>query len=79
VASAIDLVVHLDILADGRRRVREIVGLSGRVEEEVIEVTDVFSLHGDRLVRGDGHPPHADRFARAGHDLSALLGQRSAA
>ena len=79
VASAIDLVVHLDILADGRRRVREIVGLSGRVEEEVIEVTDVFSLRGDRLVRGDGHPPHAERFARAGHDLTTLLGGRSAA
>ena len=79
VASSIDLVVHLDILADGRRRVREIVGLSGRVEEEVIEVTDVFSLQGDRLVRGDGHPPHAERFARAGYDLSALLGGRSAA
>lgn len=79
VASAIDLVVHLDILADGRRRVREIVGLSGRVEEEVIEVTDVFSLRGDRLVRGDGHPPHAERFARAGHDLAELLGGRSAA
>ena len=79
VASSIDLVVHLDILADGRRRVREIVGLSGRVEEEVIEVTDVFSLQGERLVRGDGHPPHAERFARAGYDLSALLGGRSAA
>lgn len=79
VASAIDLVVHLDILGDGRRRVREIVGLSGRVEEEVIEVTDVFSLRGDRLVRGDGHPPHAERFARAGHDLAELLGGRSAA
>jgi pilus assembly protein CpaF len=79
VASAIDLVVHLDILADGRRRVREIVGLSGRVEDEIIEVTDVFSLRGDRLVRGDGHPPHAERFARAGHDLPDLLGGRSAA
>src|SRR5699024_4746910 len=32
----------------------EIVGLSGRVEDEVIEVSDVFSLQGDRLARGDG-------------------------
>lgn len=79
VASAIDLVVHLDILADGRRRVREIVGLSGRVEEETIEVSDVFSLRGDRLVRGDGHPPHPDRFARGGFDLTALLGGAVAA
>ena len=78
VASAIDLVVHLDMLADGRRRVREIVGLSGRVEDEIIEVADVFSLQGDRLVRGEGMSPHADRFARAGHDLTALLGREAA-
>lgn len=79
VASSIDLVVHLDILADGRRRVREIAGLSGRVEDDVIEVSDVFSQRGDRLVRGDGRPPHADRFARAGYDLTALLGRAVAA
>ncbi|MGP9538972.1 CpaF family protein [Brachybacterium sp. AOP43-C2-M15] len=79
VASAIDLVVHLDMLADGRRRVREIVGLSGRVEEDVIEVSDIFSLHGERLVRGDGHPPHPERFARGGHDLTELLGRAVAA
>lgn len=78
VASAIDLVVHLDMFADGRRRVREIVGLSGRVEDEVIEVSDVFSLQSDRLVRGDGRPPHADRFLRAGYDLGALLGRDAA-
>lgn len=78
VASAIDLVVHLDMFADGRRRVREIIGLSGRVEDEVIEVSDVFSLQGDRLVRGNGQPPHMERFARAGHDVGALLGQGAA-
>ena len=79
VASAIDLVVHLDMFADGRRRVREIVGLSGRVEDETIEVSDIFSQRGDRLVRGEGHPPHPERFARAGFDLSGVLGQRLAA
>ncbi|MEE1616933.1 CpaF family protein [Brachybacterium sp. J153] len=79
VASAIDLVVHLDILPDGRRRVREIAGLSGRVEDETIEVSDLFSLRGDRLVRGDGQPPHVERFARAGYDLTAILGRAEAA
>lgn len=79
VASAIDLVVHLDMLADGRRRVREIAGLSGRVEDEVIEISELFTLRGDRLVRGEGHPPHAERFARADHDLHALLGRPEAA
>lgn len=79
VASAIDLVVHLDILPDGRRRVREIVALSGRVEDEVIEITEVFALREGKLARSQGHPPHAERFARAGYDLSALLGRQVAA
>ncbi|MGY5765972.1 CpaF family protein [Brachybacterium sp. DNPG3] len=79
VASAIDLVVHLDILSDGRRRVREIIGLTGRVEDEVIEVSDLFVLEGDRLARADGHPPHPERFALAGHDLRGILASAGAA
>ena len=67
------------MLADGHRRVREIVGLTGRVEDDVIEISDLFSLHGDHLVRGDGHPPHPERFLRAGHDLMSLLGRAEAA
>lgn len=77
VASCIDLVVHLDILPSGARRVREIVGLPGRVEEGIVEISDLFHRRGDRLVRGDGYPPHTERFARAGHDLAALLGGTS--
>jgi pilus assembly protein CpaF len=38
-----------------------------------VETEDVFVWRGDRLVRGDGYPPHVDRFARAGYDLAALL------
>lgn len=78
VASAIDLVVHLDMEADGRRRVREIAALPGRVEDETIEVADIFAQHGGRLVRANGHPPHAERFARAGFDVNAILAQESA-
>lgn len=75
VASSIDIVVHLGLDADGTRRVREIVGLPGRAEGEVVEVSDLFvrDARGD-LVRADGFPPHPERFARAGHDLSMLLG-----
>jgi pilus assembly protein CpaF len=75
VASSIDLVVQIALEADGRRRVREIVGVPGRVESEVVEVEDVFVTREGRLVRAGGFPPHADRFARAGLDLAALLGQ----
>ena len=73
VASAIDLVVHLGFDASGRRHVREVVGVPGRVENGVVEIADLFHRSGADLVRGDGYPPHPDRFARAGIDLAALL------
>lgn len=73
VASAVDVVVHLALQADGRRRVREIVGLPGRVEGDIVEVADLFVTRGTELVRGEGFPPHPERFERVGHDLAALL------
>jgi len=74
VASSVDLVVHVALDRDGRRSVREVVAVPGRVEDDVVEVTDVFTTAGGALVRADGFPPHEDRFERAGHDLRALLG-----
>jgi len=73
VAAAIDVVVHLGLDARGRRRVREIVAVPGRVENGIVETADLFHLRGEELVRGEGYPPHADRFAIAGIDLPALL------
>ncbi|MCG7426896.1 Flp pilus assembly complex ATPase component TadA [Helcobacillus sp. ACRRO] len=74
VASAIDLVVHQDLMPDGRRRIREIAAVPGRVEEGVVEIEKIFETRAGRLIRADGFPPHRDRFARAGHDLGELLG-----
>ncbi|MBK5250367.1 MAG: hypothetical protein JJE50_13215 [Actinomycetales bacterium] len=76
-ASAVDVVVHLDLDSTGRRRVREIVSLSGRVENGVIETSPLYESRGTRLVRADGFPPHQDRFSRAGFDLGSLLGSGS--
>lgn len=73
VASAIDIVLHLGLDSAGRRRVREIVGVSGRVEAGVVEASDLFHLVDGTLVRGDGFPPRAERFASAGVDLAAVL------
>ncbi|GGO96871.1 CpaF family protein [Actinomyces gaoshouyii] len=74
VASAIDLVVHLGLDAAGRRTVREIHAVTGRVENGVIELADLFHRdRADRLVRGTGLPPGRERYERAGHDLSRLL------
>jgi pilus assembly protein CpaF len=75
VASCVDLVVHIETDGTGQRRVREVVGVPGRVERDVVETAQIFSTSGDQLVRADGYPPHRERFARAGHDLAALLAQ----
>ena len=76
VASAIDIVVHLELDGRGKRRVREIVGVPGRVEQGMIEISDLFHLSANALVRGEGYPPHEERFARAGFQLSDLLAAR---
>jgi pilus assembly protein CpaF len=73
VAGCVDLVVHVAMDSSGQRRVREIVAVPGRVEEDVIETADIFLTRGDRLVRADGFPPHLDRFERAGVDVARLL------
>jgi pilus assembly protein CpaF len=76
VATSVDLVVHLGTDVDGRRRVREIVGVTGRVEGDVIETSDIFTSPHGRLERADGYPPHPERFAAVGIDLAGALGHR---
>jgi len=73
VAGCVDIVVHTATGRDGRRRVREIAALPGRVESGVVEIADVFTLRGAHLVRGTGFPPHEERFEAAGYDLAQLL------
>ncbi len=73
VAACVDVVVHAASEGDGRRRVREIVAVPGRVEGDVVVVEDLFVTRGDQLVRADGYPPHPERFERHGYDLPALL------
>lgn len=74
VATCVDLVVHLELTATGRRRVREILAVGGRSGDGAIETAEIFATTGtDELVRADGYPPHAERYTRAGVDLPALL------
>ena len=73
VASSVDLVVHLDIDHEGVRRVREIVALSGRIEEQTIETETLFHTLDDQLVRAGGQLPHPERFQQAGYSPHALL------
>src|SRR3954471_18146306 len=73
VASSVDLLVHLGIGHDGVRRVEEIVGVPGRVENDVIETAPLFVRDRGRLVRTSGMPPHIERYATHGIDVRAIL------
>jgi pilus assembly protein CpaF len=77
VATSVDLVVHLALDAAGHRRVREILGVTGRVEGDVIETTEVFTTRHGRLERGDGYPPRPERYEAAGIDLITTLGRHA--
>ncbi len=73
VATSVDIVVQVATEIDGRRRVREIVGVPGRVEGDVVEVEDLFTTSDGVLRRADGWPPHPERFVSHGFDLTSLL------
>ncbi len=73
VASSVDLVIHVATQYDGSRAITEIVGLSGRVEQGVIELAEIFAMGPVGLERRGGHPPHAERVPRTGFDLASLL------
>jgi pilus assembly protein CpaF len=75
VAGAVDLVVHVETTAARRRRVREIVAVSGRVEGDVVELESIFHTVAGKLVRANGYPPHQERFVDQGIDVSALLAE----
>ena len=79
VAGCVDLVVHVETTARGRRRITEVVGLSGRVEQGVIELSPIYTSQGNSLDRADGFPPHLDRYQRAGVDVQSLLSRPRAA
>jgi pilus assembly protein CpaF len=75
-ASSIDLVVHAHTTSQGHRRIREIVGVAGRVEGDAIETSDIFTTLNGELVRSTGYPPHQERFTSGGFDLGELLAVR---
>ena len=62
VASCVGLVVHLTLAHDGTRRVAEIVAVTGRVENSVIETETVY-------VRTGGREKHRPAREAAGSGL----------
>lgn len=78
VAGAVDLVIHVETRGNGERRVSEIAGVNGRVENGVVEMSSIFSDTGAGLQRRSGYPPHSERFTRHGFDLHQMLDSDSA-
>lgn len=73
VAACIDLVVHIRAEPNGARRIHEIIGVPGRVEDGIIETAEIFVRKDGQLARARGHPPRPEQFAAAGFDLGELL------
>lgn len=74
VASSVDLVVHTGMDHDGSRAVREIVAVTGRVENDLIESDPVFTRRSGRLERGHGIPARREAYELVGIDLDDVLG-----
>lgn len=72
VAASVDLVVHLGLAPDGRRRITEIVGVPGRVERDVIETEPIFVHDGTVLRATGGQPSRRENFTRLGIDVAVL-------
>ncbi|MGH2755829.1 MAG: CpaF family protein [Actinomycetota bacterium] len=73
VAASIDVIVHLS-KDRGRRRVAQIIGVTGRVEGGRIETVALYQRAGDRLEWTGHRPPRLERFEDAAIDLEDILG-----
>lgn len=74
VAQSVDLVVHVHRNAQGKRFVREIVSIPGRIEGSAIETASMWTSDGNCIQRGSGGSEWAERFAVAGLDIQSVLG-----
>jgi pilus assembly protein CpaF len=73
VASSVDLIVHL-ARRDGVRVTEQILGVTGRVEGDHVETASLWEWTGERGLAWTGHhPPHPERFAARGFDLTEVL------
>lgn len=66
VASAIDLVVQVSLDRNGRRRISEVSTVTGRVENDRIEVETLWLWNEKKYDRGLGSLPHPEKFANVG-------------
>ena len=56
IAQSIDLIIQCNLGVDGKRRITEIAALSGRIEENQIEIETLFKWNGKKYMTGVGNP-----------------------
>jgi pilus assembly protein CpaF len=71
VASALDLVVHMSLSADGVRRIKEIASVTGRFENDRAEIESLWRWNGDEYERGIGAIGNEEKFSAAGIPLES--------
>ena len=74
VATSVDVVIHTGLDAEGRRRVREVLAVTGRVENGIVEAEPVFVRRDGALRRTHGVPVRREAFELVGIDLDEVLG-----
>ena len=62
VANSIDLVIHCELDPSGKRRVKEIASLSGRVESNHIEIEELITYKNGEYVRGLATIPRLEKI-----------------
>ena len=70
VASAIDVIVHTSLDANGTRRISEVASVTGRYENDRAEIEMLWKWDGNQYQRGVGSLPNPDRFTAIGAPLS---------
>lgn len=75
IASCVDVVVHCELLRDGRRRVREIHAPTGSVVEGRVDTLAVFESRDGMLLPTGRAPGRLDKFVAAGLDPRIVLGE----
>jgi pilus assembly protein CpaF len=55
VSSAIDLIVHVNLFRDGQRRITEVSEVTGRIENDRVEVENIFKWNGKEYEKGFGY------------------------
>lgn len=73
VASAIQIVVQVALDITGKRRILEICSLTGRLENNHIEVETLWSWQESEYKRGLGSIPHHQKFLLAGVPIESWL------